>query len=71
MVNQKHEIVVTSFPKEMPRQMLAPSAENNEKPVSTCSLQSGAGGKTSGDTTKYADNSGLFHMSFILAKISC
>ena len=71
MINQKLKVVLTSFPREMQRQMLALSAKNNEKPFSTFSLQSGAGGRTSGDTTTYNDNSGLFHMSFILAKISC
>lgn len=71
MINQKLEVVLISFPRKMPRQMLAPSAKYNENPFSTFSLQTGAGGRTSGDTTKYSDNSGLFHTPFILSKISC
>lgn len=71
VMNQKLSAVLISFPRELSRQMLAAPARNNEKPFPTFSLQSGAGGKTSGDTPKYNNNSGLFHMSFILAKTSC
>lgn len=71
VMNQKLPAVLLSFPRETSGQMLAPSAKNNEKPFPTFSLWSGAGGKTSGDTTKYNNNSGLFHMPFILAKTSC
>lgn len=70
-MNQKLSAVLISFPRETSRQMLAPSAKNNEKPFPTFCIQRGAGGKTSGDTTKYNNNSGLFHMSFILVKTSC
>lgn len=37
MINQKLEVTLISFPREMPRQMLAPSAKNNEKTFSTFS----------------------------------
>lgn len=70
-MNQKLSAVLISFPRETSRQMLALSARNNEKLLPTFSLWSRAGGKTSGDTTKYNNNSGLFHMSFALAKTSC
>lgn len=70
MINLKPEVMLTACLREMLRQMLALPAEN-EKTFSTFSPQCGAGGRTSGDMTNCKDNSGLFRMFSIFAKISC